>query len=69
MRFLQFEGLPDGAVLDGILRLHDRIFGEGQSGRLLAEAAGKQRLLAIVALAGDRVVGYKIGYERTSGGT
>lgn len=67
MQYLQFEGLPEGPVLDGILRLHDRVFGQSQSHHLRAEAAGKQRLLTIVALEGNQVVGYKIGYERKPG--
>lgn len=62
--YLEFEGLPEEPILTGILRLHERVFGEGQSERVRTEAAGKQRLLTIVAMSDGQVVGYKIGYER-----
>lgn len=67
MEYREIEGLPGGAILESLLELHDRVFGTGQSQLLLQEAAGRPRLLTIVALRDGRVVGYKIGYERKPG--
>lgn len=67
VEYRQFEGLPDGKVLADLLRLHELVFGAGEADRMLREARNRHRLLTLVALAGQQVVGYKIGYERKPG--
>lgn len=56
---------PEEGVWNGIVALHKSIFGE-QDERLKLLAT-KRNVLIQVALAGTRVVGYKIGYELDPG--
>lgn len=63
IQYLDFEGLPPEPWLTGICRLHDSIFSGRKSGTLAAELASKPQCLTLVAVDGDKVVGYKIGYE------
>ncbi|WP_153462009.1 GNAT family N-acetyltransferase [Sediminibacillus terrae] len=52
--------IPEQTVLEGILLLHDSIFGDAYD---LAEKINKrQKLLFTLAYDHDSVIGYKIGY-------
>ncbi|MBS4210787.1 GNAT family N-acetyltransferase [Bacillus sp. FJAT-50079] len=46
--------------MDGIIRLHEKIFGDAQS---IQQMEDKSELLIHVAIDGTKVVGYKIGYK------
>jgi predicted GNAT family acetyltransferase len=56
-----FQSIPEKNVLDGILHLHEQIF--GQKDNLLEKMERKPNILIFVALDRGHVVGYKIGYE------
>lgn len=55
-----FTSIPEAYILDGILKLHQAIF--GSSDNLLHKMSSKSQLLVIAALEGEEVIGYKIGY-------
>ena len=60
-KYLLFDSIPEKAILEGILDLHKRIFGESDD--LVKKMNGKPGLLVNVALNNSEVIGYKIGYE------
>jgi len=47
----------------GMRALHDQIFRSQGSGSITRELASKSRFLIALAMDGEHVVGYKIGYE------
>lgn len=58
--YLEFNEMPDNKILDGMIKLHSSIFGESDE---LAERMKKKSGLRIdLAIDGDKIVGYKIGY-------
>jgi predicted GNAT family acetyltransferase len=59
--YLIFNYIPDDDVLDGIIELHNSIF--GTSADLINKMESKPQLLVITAMNGTKVIGYKIGYE------
>lgn len=59
--YKHYQSIPDREVLDGIVRLHERIFGD--SNRLIQQIEHKPKRLIHVAIDGMQVIGYKIGYE------
>jgi predicted GNAT family acetyltransferase len=58
--YLTYFSIPDTDVLNGILKLHQDIFGTADD--LISKMANKPELLVITAMDGKKVVGYKIGY-------
>lgn len=59
--YLVLDTIPDAGLLDGILDLHKAIF--GASDDLADKMKEKPNLLIHLALDGEKVAGYKIGYE------
>lgn len=59
--FLIYNTIPESVVLEGITELHTIIF--GTSDDLMSKMVSKPQLLVITAMSGEKVVGYKIGYE------
>lgn len=59
--YFQFESIPEQSILNGILQLHQKIFGSADN--LVKQMQGKRKLLVQVAMEGSKVIGYKIGYE------
>lgn len=55
-----YTSIPND-VLDGIVELHKRIF--GSSDDLIHKMTRKPPLVVMVAMDGQKVIGYKIGYE------
>ncbi|WP_404427926.1 GNAT family N-acetyltransferase [Ureibacillus chungkukjangi] len=64
MEYNIFESIPDKNILNEILNLHGAIF--GYSDDLINKMSSKSKLLIITARDGERVVGYKMGYEITN---
>ena len=60
IEYVNFNSIPNSKVLDGIIMLHQRIF--GNSDDLINRMESKPQLLINIALAEDNVIGYKIGY-------
>jgi predicted GNAT superfamily acetyltransferase len=56
-----YHSIPDTTVLEGILKLHKDIFGTTDD--LINKMTRKPQLLVIIAMDGQKVIGYKIGYE------
>jgi predicted GNAT superfamily acetyltransferase len=61
VKYMLFESMPEEAILEGIIDLHKRIFGESDD--LVKKMESKPQLLVNVALNDSQVIGYKIGYE------
>lgn len=64
MNYKHYQSIPDREVLDSIVQLHERIFGD--SNRLIQQMKHKPKPLVHVAMDGTRVIGYKIGYALNS---
>ena len=61
MEYEHFHGVPDKQTLSGVLELHKHVFdGSDLATEKLKE---KNNLILFVAKDGDRVVGFKIGYD------
>lgn len=58
--YFHFKSIPDTEILDGIIQLHNNIFGDSDD--LAGRMKEKHKLQIDVALVGKKVVGYKIGY-------
>ncbi|MGE8205623.1 GNAT family N-acetyltransferase [Heyndrickxia sp. NPDC080065] len=58
--FMYFKYMPNTKIVNDILQLHTSIFGE--SNQLVRQMESKPDLLIHLALAAEKVVGYKIGY-------
>lgn len=56
-----FQGMPEQEVVEGILKLHESVFGE--SSTLVDKIKSKPKILMNIAFYQSTVVGYKIGYE------
>ncbi|RWR05283.1 GNAT family N-acetyltransferase [Siminovitchia fortis] len=61
VKYAQFTSIPEPEILNGILRLHKRVF--GHSNHLIERMESKPGLLIIVAMHGEKVIGFKIGYK------
>ena len=63
------EGLPLMPRLSSLIDLHQRVFTGQSSDELLSEMTYQlsRRLTTVLAIDNDRVVGYKMGYERKPG--
>ncbi|WP_438315657.1 GNAT family N-acetyltransferase [Sporosarcina sp. FA9] len=59
--YKRFSGIPDDETIEGILKLHENIFGDSDT--LIDKMKSKPKILINVALDESEVVGYKIGYE------
>ena len=59
-----FESLPHHEVLDGVIQLHQIIFRTRED--LISKMASKGPLVVMTAMADQKVIGYKIGYELNS---
>ena len=60
IEYIYFSAIPDSKVLDGIIKLHKDIFGSVDD--LIKRMESKPQLLINIALAKEKVIGYKIGY-------
>jgi len=63
MEYKQYGHVPEREILEGILFIHQQIF---QDGTLPEKAEAKEKVLFLVAMDGEQVVGYKIGYETSA---
>lgn len=61
VKYVLLHSIPDDTMLDGLIDLHDRIF--GKSDHFAEKLQSKPNLLITVALKDNNVIGYKIGYE------
>lgn len=61
MEYVYYQEIPENEILMGIMDLHKHVFEGAELG--LEELMEKKELLSFVALAGKRVVGFKIGFE------
>ncbi|OOE14302.1 GNAT family N-acetyltransferase [Fictibacillus arsenicus] len=62
VKYMLFDTIPDEeAILEGIIDLHKRIFGESDD--LVKKMESKPQIIVNVALNNSQVIGYKIGYE------
>ena len=61
IHYSQFRSLPEDQVVNGLVTLHQSIF--GASDDLITKMASKPEILIDMAMADSRVIGYKIGYE------
>lgn len=57
-----YEQMPDHHILSKLQSLHKNIFGSTFSEERLKQ---KNKMLALIAMKDDQVVGYKIGYEES----
>lgn len=64
MEYLAYTELQVGeSWFGGMCRLHDLVFGTQDSEIIQEELSLQRRCLILIAVHGDQVVGYKIGYE------
>ncbi|CAN7263375.1 GNAT family N-acetyltransferase [Rossellomorea sp. LjRoot5] len=61
MQYQQFSTLPEDPIVNGIVTLHQSVF--GNSDDLINKMAHKPEILIDMAMEDSRVIGYKIGYE------
>ncbi|MDX8344962.1 GNAT family N-acetyltransferase [Rossellomorea sp. YZS02] len=61
IHYSQFRSLPEDQVVNGLVTLHQSIF--GASDDLITKMASKPEILIDMAMFDSRVIGYKIGYE------
>ncbi|WP_231689631.1 GNAT family N-acetyltransferase [Bacillus sp. FJAT-27245] len=59
--YITTDNIPNPTIMEAIQRLHNSIFGGNDD--LLAKMHNKPKLLFNFALDGQKLVGYKIGYE------
>lgn len=60
--YVDFNKIPNDEILQGILELHTAIFGRPDD--LIGRMREKPKLRIDLALADEKVVGYKIGYKQ-----
>lgn len=60
----QFFEIPEHEIIEGILELHETVFGDSKT--LVGKIKSKPKFLINVALDQSTVIGYKIGYELDS---
>ena len=58
--YLNFNSIPDNKILEGIIKLHNSVFGDTDN--LTDQLESKPQLLIDIALDGTKVIAYKIGY-------
>lgn len=58
--YLNFNSPPDNKILEGIIELHNSIFGKADN--LVNQMESKPHLLIDISLHGEKVIAYKIGY-------
>ncbi|WP_226673530.1 GNAT family N-acetyltransferase [Rossellomorea aquimaris] len=61
IHYSQFRSLPEDQVVNGLVTLHQSIF--GASDDLITKMASKSEILIDMAMVGSKVIGYKLGYE------
>lgn len=61
MKYMYYQEIPEIEILTGITELHKHVFEGAELG--IEELMEKKKLLSFVALEGNRVVGFKIGFE------
>jgi predicted GNAT superfamily acetyltransferase len=67
IRYEAHEGTLAPAALDALLKLHAEVFPVAEEAEVRDELARVPGLYTLLALEGDRLVGYKIGYRRKAG--
>ncbi|WP_338082291.1 hypothetical protein [Fictibacillus enclensis] len=60
IKYIHFNTYPDRKTVEGIIQLHNKIF--GGSDDLAGRMKEKPDLRIDVAVDGEKMVGYKIGY-------
>jgi ribosomal protein S18 acetylase RimI-like enzyme len=58
--YVNFNTSPDNKILEGIIKLHNSIFGEADN--FVNQIESKPHLLIDISLHGEKVIAYKIGY-------
>jgi predicted GNAT family acetyltransferase len=61
IEYVTFHSIPADDVLEGIIALHKEIF--GNTDNLKTKMNTKPNLVIMTAMDGQKVVGYKLGYE------
>ena len=61
IHYNQFRTLPEGPIVNGMVTLHQSIF--GISDDLITRMANKPEILIDIGMDNSRVIGYKIGYQ------
>jgi predicted GNAT superfamily acetyltransferase len=61
IKYIVFNSIPSSTIMTGILDLHENIFGVSED--LISKMTKKPNLLIVTAMNGEKVIGYKIGYE------
>ncbi len=64
LNFKPFMEIPEHEIIEGILELHETVFGDSKT--LVEKIKSKPKFLINVALDQSTVIGYKIGYELDS---
>ncbi|WBL13616.1 GNAT family N-acetyltransferase [Sutcliffiella sp. NC1] len=64
MQYTFFNGIPNEELMKGIQELHQKVFGTSED--LLTKMKTKPTLLFHIAIADEKIVGYKIGYILSS---
>ncbi|MCF6411173.1 GNAT family N-acetyltransferase [Pseudalkalibacillus salsuginis] len=62
MEYKKFTSLPDETALEHLNALHNRVF--GSTNGFVEDLQTKHRPFILAAIENERVIGYKIGYER-----
>ena len=58
--YINFNSTPDNRILEDIIKLHKSILGESEN--IINQMKSKPQMLIDVALDGEKVIAYKIGY-------
>lgn len=64
IEFTEIEGLPDGAALRGIEEFYASIFDRADLEKFRRKLAAAESLLIELAFEADKIVGFKIGFQK-----
>lgn len=65
MKLIDVKGLPDEDTIKGIQKVHREVFDGSELS--IGELQEKPNLLCCIALDGQKVAGFKLGYEKEGG--
>jgi predicted GNAT superfamily acetyltransferase len=63
IEFREIEGPPDAATLKKLKKIYESIFGTAKLDKFEERLAGAVNPLTVLALDGQKIAGFKIGYE------
>lgn len=61
-KYLVFDTVPNDSLMEGIVKLYSAIF-DSNTKDLIRKINNKTKLLFNIVLDGEKVIGFKIGYE------